>query len=140
MAQMHWIGEAPPRRSSASASSRDCPLDSSNRNWSVGFNPRLGTIIGWRSRQLAARLSEVMRTLSAAVGRPSFEEATSRFRAFLSENGWPTEIAWVKSAELLEQLQPNQAKREYEFALHQGLGVCLYAIRAIGDSTFAVVE
>jgi hypothetical protein len=48
---------------------------------------------------------------------------------------------WVKSTERLdERLQPDQAHREYEFARQQGLGVCLYAVRGIGGSSFALVE
>ena len=79
--------------------------------------------------------------MSADRGCPSFKEATNRFRTFLFENGWPTEIVWVKRAERLdERLQPDQAHREYEFARQQGFGVCLYAVRAVGGSSFAVVE
>jgi len=78
--------------------------------------------------------------LSASGECPGFEEAANRFKAFLLENGWPTEIVWVRSPEHPERLQPSEVKREYEFGRHQGLGVCLYAIRVVGGSAFAVVE
>lgn len=70
---------------------------------------------------------------------PPFEEATRRLQAFLSENGWPTDIVWLKSGDSAERLQSGEAKRKYEFARWQGLGVCLEAVRLIGSSTFAVV-
>ena len=86
--------------------------------------------------------------MSEALECPSFEEATNRFRAFLSLNGWPTEIIWVKSAEQcgfqhadqLERLQPPEAKRDYEFARHAGLGVSLVGLLVVRGSTFAAVQ
>jgi len=71
---------------------------------------------------------------------PAFEEATNRFKAFLLQNGWPTDIVWVKSTEHLDRIQLSEARREYEFARHQGLGVCLHAIRVARGSAVAVVE
>jgi hypothetical protein len=71
---------------------------------------------------------------------PPFEEATRRFQKFLLENGWPTEIVWVKSDEPLERLPSAEVTREFESARHRGFGVCLYATRVKGGSTFAVVE
>ena len=71
---------------------------------------------------------------------PPFEEAIRRFQKFLLENGWPTEIVWVKVDEHLEPLPSSKATQEFEFARHQGLGVCLYAIRVMRGSTFAAVE
>jgi hypothetical protein len=71
---------------------------------------------------------------------PSFEEVTRRFQNFLRENGWPTEIVWVKTDENLERLASAEAKREFEFARQRGLGVCLCALRVTGGSSLAVVE
>ena len=71
---------------------------------------------------------------------PPFEEATRRFQKFLSENGWPPAIVWVRADEHLEPLPSAEATREFESARHRGLGVCLYAIRVTGGSTFATVE
>lgn len=71
---------------------------------------------------------------------PPFEEAIRRFQKFLLENGWPTEIVWVKADEHLEPLPSAEVTHEFEFARHRGLGVGLYAIRVMGGSTLAVVE
>lgn len=71
---------------------------------------------------------------------PPFDEATRRFQKFLRENGWPTEIVWVKIDENLEPLASAEVMREFEFARHRRLGVCLCAIRVSGGSSFAVVE
>src|SRR5689334_25376660 len=70
---------------------------------------------------------------------PPFGEATRRFQKFLSENGWPSEIVWVRTEEDLE-LPSAAVTREFERARQRGVGVCLYAIRQTGSSTLAVVE
>ena len=49
------------------------------------------------------------------------------------------EIAWVMSAEHLEPLRLSEAEREYEFARHQGLGVCLDGVRVVRGATIAAV-
>ena len=71
---------------------------------------------------------------------PPFEEATRRFQKFLSENGWPPDVVWVKTNEQLEPLPSAEVTRAFESARHRGLGVCLYAIRVRAGCTFAVVE
>lgn len=71
---------------------------------------------------------------------PPFEEAICRFQEFLSENGWPSEIVWVRTEEDLEPLPTPAVTREFERARQRGLGVCLYAIRKTGSSSLAVVE
>jgi hypothetical protein len=77
--------------------------------------------------------------LPAPVTCPPFEEATKRFQAFLFQNGWPTEIVWVRNTDQREQLRASEAEGEYDFARRQGLGVCLDAIRIVQDSTIALV-
>ena len=74
-----------------------------------------------------------------SVACPPFEEATKRFQSFLAQNGWPTEILWVSNTDQAEQLPASEAEHEYDFARHQGLGVCLDAIRVVRGSTIAWV-
>jgi hypothetical protein len=45
-----------------------------------------------------------------------------------------------RHADRLERLQPHEAKRDYEFARHAGLGVSLEGLVAVRGSTFAVVR
>lgn len=71
---------------------------------------------------------------------PPFEEATRRFQEFLSENGWPSEIVWVRTEENLQPLPLEAIRREFERARQQGLGVCLSAIRKTESSALAIVE
>lgn len=77
--------------------------------------------------------------MPAPVACPPFEVATKRFQAFLLQNGWPTGIVWVRNTDQREQLPPSEAEREYDFARHQGLGVCLDAIHVVRGATVALV-
>ena len=74
------------------------------------------------------------------IACPPFEEAIYRFRKFLSRNGWPTVIVWVRTYEHLEPHPFVDVMREFEVGRHQGLGVCLTGLRRTGGSTVALVE
>src|SRR5262245_32214621 len=78
--------------------------------------------------------------MMGATPCPPFEEASRRFQKFLLDNAWPTEIVWVKTEAHLASLPADEVIRHFEFARHQGLGVCLCAIRVTENSTVAVIE
>ena len=94
------------------------------------------------SRQQAAPIS------SDAV---SFRDAVAQFQAFLSDQGWPTAIAWVSTwtiarsadrtpvIESINTSHETDAASEYDAARDRGLGVCFDAICTIGDTTYATV-
>jgi hypothetical protein len=85
------------------------------------------------------------------VDELTFDQAVSRFRAFLSAEGWPTTIRWVEAADVGRSGQDRifiapfrdnheeQAEKEYEVARNRRLGVCFDAVCTVGDATCAIV-
>ena len=81
----------------------------------------------------------------------TFDQAVSRFRAFLSVEGWPTTIRWVEAADVARSGQgrvfiarfrdnhEGQAAKEYEIARHSRLGICFDAVCTVGQTTCAMV-
>lgn len=81
----------------------------------------------------------------------TFNQAVSRFRAFLTAEGWPTTIRWVRPADVTQKRQgriliaglrddhEGQAEKEYDAACHRRLGVCFDAVGTIGGTTCAIV-
>jgi hypothetical protein len=81
----------------------------------------------------------------------TFDQAVSRFRAFLSAEGWPTAIRWVEAADVARSGQgrvfiarfrdnhERQAEKEYEVARHRRLGICFDAVCTVGETTCAMV-
>jgi hypothetical protein len=79
---------------------------------------------------------------------PIFEDAMARFRAFLSEQGWPTELVWVRPADggrgspskhSWRKCPEAYARKEYNEARAKGLGVCLDAVCIVGSTTCATI-
>jgi hypothetical protein len=78
---------------------------------------------------------------------PGFRQATSQFRQFLLETGWPERIVWVRSdvARSFEQpvavnrCEVSEAEREFEVGRQKGLGVLLDAICTFQGATCATV-
>jgi hypothetical protein len=66
-----------------------------------------------------------------------FDEAFTRFQAFLFNEGWPTEIVWVDGRQ--RRIQASKASGEFDAARLRRLGVCLHALRVVRGSTLAAL-
>lgn len=80
---------------------------------------------------------------------PAFGEATSQFRKFLLETGWPQKILWVRGDVIRSPGQPvvvvnqceiSEAEREFEVGRHKGRGVLLDALCTFQGGTCATVS
>lgn len=81
----------------------------------------------------------------------ALEEATKRFRDFLQEQGWPTNIVWLQRDDVLPRSKGisirardyseafGRASQEYSAGKSKGLGVALIAHCADDQSTFASI-
>ena len=80
---------------------------------------------------------------------PVFAEAELAFRAFLKQQGWPTELVWVRAQDVRRGLpilvyrsaeeDEGAVEREYETGRQQGLGVQLEALCTLSGATCATV-
>src|SRR4051812_47522423 len=89
--------------------------------------------------------------MSVPGTRLEFDEALSRFRAFLRSQGWPTAIVWARAGDVIRDSSEvisivrrqsgsdSEARRTFEDGLGGGLGVSFEAVCTLGDETVAVV-
>jgi hypothetical protein len=82
---------------------------------------------------------------------PEFDEAVVRFKRFLTTNGWPDQIEWIRLRDIVivrgtpvvRLLAPGkghkQARLAYEAAVHKRLGVEMFASFLLSDCTCAWV-
>jgi hypothetical protein len=89
--------------------------------------------------------------MSVLGQRLEFDEALSRFRAFLGSQGWPTEIVWARAGDVIrdssevvsivrrESGADSEARKTFEDGLGVGLGVSFEAVCTLADETVAVV-
>jgi hypothetical protein len=83
---------------------------------------------------------------------PEFAGAVQRFRDFLRAEGWPTDLLWVREADIVRLPESGvavflqgdddgaaRAERVFASARAAGLGVALDAVCTLGEATCAVV-
>jgi hypothetical protein len=88
----------------------------------------------------------------ASPACPDFGAAVLRFRDFLRAEGWPTDLLWVREADLVRLPDPGlaiflqgdddgaaRAERVFEAARAAGLGVAMEAVCTLGAATCAVI-
>jgi hypothetical protein len=84
---------------------------------------------------------------------PDFAEAARRLRGFLSRQGWPEQIMWLRqgdvsrrSGELIviktrgQRDGEHDCQRAYERGRTRGLGVALEAVCTLGDRSCVIVS
>jgi len=82
---------------------------------------------------------------------PTFDIATQRLKSFLNDQGWPTMVVWVEqssvkptsksSAVLLpsDAYDEDNAKRDYDKAVHNGLGVAFEGLATTENQSYVAV-
>jgi hypothetical protein len=90
--------------------------------------------------------------MTVLAGRLDFDDAVSRFRAFLHSQGWPTQIIWMKPGDIILRTSEavvichrdvdgeSGAIEIFEDASQRALGVSLDAVCTLGDATVAIVD
>jgi hypothetical protein len=80
-----------------------------------------------------------------------FDEAVRQFRAFLGSQGWPTEVVWVSTGDIVhrptepvavyrrEAAGDAEARTIFEKGCRAGRGVSFEAVCTLGNETVAVV-
>lgn len=82
---------------------------------------------------------------------PTFDIAKQRLKSFLNDQGWPPMVVWVEqssvkhtskdSATLLpsEAYDEDKAKREYDKAVQNGLGVAFEGLASTENQSYVAV-
>jgi hypothetical protein len=83
-------------------------------------------------------------------GYPAFENALSQFQEFLTKQGWPRQVFWIRPSDArfrggririrsMSRAGDAHARRIYSEAVAARLGVMLEAVCRVDDHTFARV-